>query len=608
MNKKLSTSLVASLLLATNLLSNEAQLDEITVTSATKSEQSIKDVTSNIEVISKEEIEEKNFTNVSEALNTIAGIDITSNGGLGQTSFIRINGMHYTNVLVLIDGVRYNDITNGSAFPENILVSDIERIEIIKGAQSGIWGADASAGVINIITKKAKNGFAAAINAEYGSFNTRKYGLGLSFKEDKFYGKINASKITSDGFSSLAPRGVDLDSLEDDSYKNESLSLKAGYNIDDSNKIDLSHILIHTKNEYDGGPFGSSILDQANNTTYNSESRSKFSKINFNHIDSFNNLNIYASKSDFKREYPAGYTTLYRGDIKEYGLNSKIDYLNKDFLIIGLDRKEFNQDKNYEIDYANNGFFLTNSNFFNNGDTVLTESIRYDKYTSFKNKFTGKIGLKHTLNDFIFSSNYGTGYKAPSLYQLSKDGGNDLKPEYTKSFDVAVEYKDLEVRYFKNKIDDLVEYNDNGTPSDYSDDYYSNAKGESNLRGYEVNYTNDIVKDTLLSLSYTNLIAKDKDSNRILRVPKETLKLNLDYYGIKKFHFNINGKYIGSREDLSDTQTGKYTVWNSVVNYSINTKTSVYLKVDNLFDKYYQTVNNYASAPRSAYIGFKATF
>lgn len=605
-NKKLTTSVVASLLLATNLYSNE--LSSIIVTSATKSEQSIKDVTSNIEVITKEELEEKNFTNVSEALNTISGIDITSNGGFGQTSFVRINGMHYTNTLVLIDGIRYNDITNGSAFPENILVSDIERIEIIKGAQSGIWGADASGGVVNIITKTAKSGFAGNINAEYGSFNTKKLAAGLSIKKEKFYAKLNANKVESNGFSSIAPKGVDVDSLEDDSYENTTLSVKAGYNFNDSNKIDLSHIRIYSENEYDGGAWDDSLLDQANNNTYSATSKSRFSKINFNHIDNFNNLNIYASQSFFKREYPSGYTTLYKGDIKEYGINSKISYGKKDFVLIGLDRKEFEQDKSYEIDYSNNGLFLTNSNSFNNGNTVLTESLRYDKYTSFKNKITGKIGFKHTFNDFVFSSNYGTGYKAPSLYQLSNDGGNDLKPEYNKSFDVALGYKDLEVRYFKNKIDDLIEYNYNGTQFDYSDDYYSNVEGTSNLRGYEVSYNNDITQNTLLSLSYTNLIAKDKDKERLLRVPKETVKLSLDYYGIEDFHFNLNGKYIGDREDLNDVQTGKYTVWNSVVNYTVNKDTSVYLKIDNIFDKYYQTVSGYASAKRSAYVGLKYSF
>jgi len=597
-NKKLTTSLVASLLIATNLYSNK--LSEITVYSATKSEQSIKDVTSNVEVITKEELEEKNYTNLTQALNSVQGIDITSNGGLGQTSFVRINGMHYTNTLVLIDGIRYNDITNGSAFPGNILITDVERIEIIKGAQSGVWGADASGGVINIITKKPENGLNGGINLEYGSFNTQKYGLNLSYKNEKAYVKLNAQRLTSDGYSAQATRGIDLDSFEDDSYENTTLSLKTGVNLNDSNKLDFTHTYIDSKTEYDGsGP---------NDSDDESKSKSNFSKINFNNVNKIGVVDIYFSKSKFDRKDPTGFTKEFESDVKEYGVKSNIKYREKDFLILGIDRKDFNQKKAYSFDYQNNGFYLTNSNFLNNNTTVFTQSLRYDTYTSFKNKITGKIGFKHSFEDFIFSSNFGTGYKAPTLYELSHDGGNDLKPEYNKSFDIALQYKDIEIKYFRNRITDLIDYNYNGTPTDYSDDYYSNIEGTSKLSGYEISYNNDIAKHTLLSLTYTNLIAKDEDGVKLLRVPRETLKVSLDYYGFKNLHLNLNGNYVGERLDLSSTQTGNYTVWNSVANYEINKDTSVYLKVDNIFDKYYQTVNDYSSAPRSFYVGLKYNF
>jgi len=156
MQKKLSISLVASFLIATNLFSAQ-DLETITVTSATKSEQSIKDVTSNVEVITKEEIEERHFTTVVEALNTVPGISFTSNGGMGNTTSVFLRGMDSKRILVLIDGVKYQDPSNtsGAAF-SHLMISDIERIEVIKGAQSSVWGADASAGVINIITKEAK--------------------------------------------------------------------------------------------------------------------------------------------------------------------------------------------------------------------------------------------------------------------------------------------------------------------------------------------------------------------------------------------------------------------------------------------------------------------
>lgn len=202
-NKKLSTSLVASLLIATTTACAKYDITPITITSASKTEQSIKDVTANVEVITKEEIEEKRFTTVSEALNSIAGVSFTSNGSIGNSSSIFVRGMSSNRVLVLVDGIRYQDPSNtsGASF-ENLMASDIERIELIKGAYSGIYGSDASAGVINIITSSAKKGLNASVNLEAGSYLTKKYGFVLSNKEDNYDFKVSANRFLTDGFSS----------------------------------------------------------------------------------------------------------------------------------------------------------------------------------------------------------------------------------------------------------------------------------------------------------------------------------------------------------------------------------------------------------------------
>ena len=217
MQKKISTSLVASLLLATTNLFSAQSLETITVTSATNSTQSIKDVTSNIDIITKEDIEEKHYSSVVDALNTIPGISFTSNGSFGASSSVYLRGNDSKRILVLIDGIRYNDITGLSGAPfEHLMIDDIEQIEVVKGAQSGIWGADASAGVINIITKSAKTGTHGAATVEYGSSNTKKYGMNISHKTEKYYLNASAYKTQTDGYSAQAPRYTDIDELEDD--------------------------------------------------------------------------------------------------------------------------------------------------------------------------------------------------------------------------------------------------------------------------------------------------------------------------------------------------------------------------------------------------------
>ena len=159
--------------------------------------------------------------------------------------------------------------------------------------------------------------------------------------------------------------------------------------------------------------------------------------------------------------------------------------------------------------------------------------------------------------------------------------------------------------YFKNKIDNLV---------NWQSSQYQNIEGTSTIKGYETKYTKMIIEDLLLNLNYTHLSAKDSQERELARRAKDQIGYGVDYYGISKFHFNVNGQYIGDRiqydygtYDVS-AHTGNYTVWNSVVNYEINKTFSTYLKVNNLFDKYYQTIDGYATAERSAYVGLKASF
>jgi len=118
--------------------------------------------------------------------------------------------------------------------------------------------------------------------------------------------------------------------------------------------------------------------------------------------------------------------------------------------------------------------------------------------------------------------------------------------------------------------------------------------------------------DTIsLSLNYCLLSAKDKDGKYLARRPKETAKLSVDYYPLDELHLGVFGEYIGERYDRADKkgqQTGRYTVVNFIANYDINKNLSFYTKVDNLFDKYYQTVDGYATAPLSGYLGLNAKF
>jgi vitamin B12 transporter len=226
-----------------------------------------------------------------------------------------------------------------------------------------------------------------------------------------------------------------------------------------------------------------------------SESTNKFSKVNFNHIDSFNEVNIYAKKSIFDRKYG---TTKYDGQINQYGITSKMPYRTNDFLLVGIDYKKF-EDENLKNsatttikkDYTNKSLFITNSNEIkrlNKGTTIFTQSLRKDSYSNFDDKQTGKIGLKHHhhfLKGFTSSLNYGTSYKVPSLDKLyGQYGANEnLKPQSSKSYDISLNYQNLTLTYFNTKITNMFGYTTKNI----------NLDGTSKISGYEIDYKKSFI-------------------------------------------------------------------------------------------------------------------
>ena len=606
MQKKISTSLVASLLLATTNLFSAQSLETITVTSATKSTQSIKDVTSNIEVITKEEIEEKHFTTVTQALSTLSGINVISNGGLGNSSSVFIRGMDSRRILVLIDGVKFQDPSNtGGASFEHLMINDIERIEVVKGPQSGIWGADASAGVINIITKNNEEGTHTSVNTEFGSFQTKKYGMSVSNKTKKYDMGLSANRVLTDGFSSQVPYGDNPDDYVKNGYRNTTVNLKGGYNLTDSDRISANFNNINSLTQYDGN---------TPNQTKRSDNESNLYSIAYNKIYNNHDVKLKYDISKFEKEQleaSAAYEVKnYNGETQIVELSDTIKYFDNDNFIIGVNREQTDVDytkgNNVTNDDANinKAIFLTNTNTFDK--LIITESLRRDDYSTFNISNTGKIGAKYyILEDLSLSGNYGTAFNAPNLIQVLNPWGitnPDLEPEKTKGYDLSVNYKAITVTYFENKVENLI---------NWKNSQYQNIEGTSTLKGYELAYKKAVIEDTFLNLNYTALDAEDSKGDDLARRAKNQVGFGVDYYGIDRFQFNVNGQYIGDRYDSANqlgAETGNYTVWNSVVNYDINKTYKAYLKVDNLFDKYYQTIDGYATAERSAYAGLKASF
>jgi vitamin B12 transporter len=615
MTTKTLSCITATLLLTTHTFA-DTTLEDITVISTNKVTTSIKNTTSNITIITQEDILEHGYQTVAQAINTVAGISVAHSGGLGQQTSFFVRGADSGKVLVLLDGMRLNDpsTTNGTALLDSLTTANIAQIEIVKGAIGSIWGSNASAGVINIITKEAKAGVHGSLGLTYGSYATKGADLTLAYKDKKITAQILASYLDTDGFSALAPRDA-----EADGYTNKNVNLKLGYAFNENNQLNLSYNRIKTDTAYDDSFSAGQADDDYSHAT------SDQSNITLDYLYTKDNYSatLHASEGKYDRDY---YTTGFFGDghnvyeatLKEYAFINAYDYtMGK--AILGFEYKDidgFNQYNTFpesQSDYTNKAVFLSNS-YNINANTLLETNLRYDNYSEFENKTTYKIGVKHQhdfLKGFTTSANYYTSYDAPSAYQLANATfGTLLKPSYTKGYDITAGYKELLViTYFNNSVEDNIDY-------DNSAFGYYNVDGTSDFSGLEVesSYTFDAL-NLVAYVNYTHLFSFEKeDGSDLIRRAKDTFNASLAYY-INEMHFGIDALYVGDRLDTdggfpvaSEVSTGNYTVWN--LNFSTEIMDNIQLSINakNIFDKEYQSVFGYATEGRSAYAKVSYSF
>ena len=625
MKKKIQLSLLGAVLTISAHAQNQYTLKSINVSASQGTMLKKKDVTDSVIIITKDELEESHVSTLNEALNKLANLNMTQNGGRGTASSFYIRGMSSKRILVLIDGVRYNNPTaiGASAEFSQIMLENVKRIEIIKGAESGVWGSDASGGVINIITSGAKKGLHGSAGVEYGSYNSAKTSLHASYGTKKFDITADTLFYTTDGFSAVEPvrgsanytkRYDDL-GLEKDPYINRTNMLKAGYNFTQNDKLEASVNIIKSIVHYDASSYNATTKSYvpADSTIPQTTVFNRFYHVGFTHKDKTNNIKVAYNTSIFNRDIVGTYGLYnYSGNVNEFKAEDKITYMKDSFIRVGASYQKFEQ-KDVTVgkdrDYCSISAFITNYNKLNllaNNNTIITESIRYDDYSTFDNSLTGKLGVKQFIkDDFYLSLNAGTGYNAPTLGQLyGKFGANpNLNPEKSLTTDITLGNNSVWITGFYNEIKDLIKY-------DYTLGYVQTS-GKSKFKGIELGYQ-DFFGDALgVKALYTYLRTEDAQGKTLARRPINQLDASATYYLSDDFDIGGNVEYIGTRYDKAGdkgAQTGCYAIAGLVTNIKVNKKVKFYAKIDNLTDKYYQTVDGYATAGRSLYIGFVAKY
>lgn len=566
----------------------ESTLSPITVT-ATRTEQETNLVSTT--VIKRTDIERLQVNSVEEALRGIAGINIANNGGLGKTTSVFMRGTNADHVLVLIDGVRVGSVTLGTTAFENLPISEIDRIEVVRGAKSSLYGSEALGGVIHIHTRSgAKEKFKPVFSVSAGSHDHYRYSGGASGTlEDSWY-NLNVTHEQTLGFNAKSK----TTEPDHDGYYNHSGSVRVGHKFSDSLLVEGHALIANGYNEFDGNPNQSNFNQQV----FGGQVKLKAS--DFWHFTFKAGEGIDQSKSKLNAVYKSHFNT------ERFSLSAQNDFTlaENHLLSVGYDFLSDNvkSSETYDKSQRNNhaGFAQYQGQLDGH---LLNLGVRFDHNQQFGDHTTWNAAYGyHFLEAFNLSASYATAYKAPTFNQLyyPNFGNTDLVPERSKNYEVGINgqhnWGQWAVNFYQTDIKELIIYdpNNNYLPSNIS---------ASRIRGMDATASTQLfgfsVQGNLSLLSPENRGDKGTGANASKVLPRraqQIFRLDVDKR-FDAFSAGVSFRAEGRRfDDPQNTQrVGGFAMLDLRAEYTLLKQFTLQAKVNNLLNKQYQTAKGYNS-------------
>ncbi len=619
------------------------------VVSATKTPVPASQLTSAVEIITEEDVKRRQIKTVADALRLSQGLAVFSNGGPGTNTTVRIRGSNADQVLVLIDGAIMNSATLGSFNFANLTTDNIERIEILRGAQSMLWGSDAMGGVINITTKRGTGAPSANAFFEYGSFSSIREGGQVSGRKGPIDFTAAVSRWDYTGFSQVNYR---LGASERDAFHNWQASTRIGVALPHDGRVDVNFRFLQGRLNFDNGfSPGFDVLGAVSETQ-----QFVYSASYQQPITTWWQQILTASRQTETSETNPGTTqrNVLTGAVSTpFGARSQINTLANRvewqhnfqvaeplLLTAGYQFRD-QQGENLNlgtgtVDISNRivsshaGFAQAQLNLWDR--VFATAGVRQDEYNVFGSATTYRAtaGYFHRETGTKVRGSYGTGFRAPTINQLffPDFGRPDLKPERSKSMDVGVDQYFLNDRlvlsasYFWNRFQDLIVSQQSATAcgvGPFGPNFCAQNAGLVSAKGWEASVKYAVVRDLpwIKSLDvqaqYTNTMTRnlaEHPGNRAPRMPVDQWSLVVSYQPIDPLRVSLEGRYVGSRfEDVNNLQRLRaFDVWNLIANYDAARNVQVYLRADNLFNEKYEEILNFGTPVRSVFAGVKVLY
>jgi len=617
-----TAALVSGILavLAAIVQGEQVYTNDVIVVTATRLKTPMEAVGSSIALITDSHIAVGHKASVSEILRDLPGVHIAQTGGLGTSPSVFIRGAKSEHTLVLIDGVEINDPSDADRGASLTVfdTEDIERIEVLRGPQSCLYGSDAIGGVINIITKAGKGPPQFWLKAEAGSFATFKESAGVRGGTEAVNYSFAVTRIDSEGIS--AAREED-GNPEKDGYWHSSLFGRIGWTPADNLGIDVFAKYLDSETEYDdGGGVGGD--DPGNVAT--KQNLFLRSQARLDLLDSAWQQELGVSLATHDRTYDAssGRST-FDSRLAKADWQHNLYLGNANILTIAVEQEDEEAETD-SLDKVSAGTFGA----FIQDQIDITDSFlvglatRLDDHEEFGSEVTHRAApvYRFSKTGTRLKATYGTGFKAPSLYQLYSPaselgniGNENLEPERSEGWDAGIEQRLLEGKvrigatYFVNEIEDMIAF-ENG---------YVNMD-QAEIKGVEFLATVNMTDDLSFNASYTYTDAKDKATDdALIRRPRDRATVGVDYKWSEKANLNVNALYVGRRDDKYwdrtmfssvDAELCAYTLVNLAGSYMLAENMKLFGRIENLFDEDYEEAKGYGTRGIGAYAGARMTF
>lgn len=607
MNIRLSAAAVAvaaALPMSAPLFAAEEPSGETVVVTAARSAQTISETLASVDVITRRDIENLQPRSMVDLLRGMAGVSIGNNGGLGKNTSVFLRGTESDHLLVMIDGIKVGSATSGAVALQDLPVEQIERIEIVRGPRSGLYGSEAIGGVIQIFTRKGAGAVTPEFSAGLGSDRTWRLGAGLSGGTEQAWFNVNMSALETDGFNSCSgkpfPGGAGCFTYEfdRDGYRNVGGSVRAGVRLPYDAEFDVNWLRAESDNEFDGG-----FQNEGKGLQEVMGARLRASPM------AAWDLSISGGVSrDESKNYKDGvFASRFDTERQSFTLQNDFQLAPEHQLTLGYDYQndEISSSTNFaERARKNEGVF--GQYLGELGAHSWQIGVRGDDNEQFGYERTGSIAWGYAVDRSlrVFAS-YGTAFKAPTFNELYFPffGNPNLQPETARNIEFGVKGTPAWGRWsasaFRMKVDDLIAYDASiFAPNNIDSALLTGLEGAvgSRVLGWHVNAS-------VTLLDPENRAEGANRGNVLPRRAEQSLRLDADRdFGALRLGASLVAE--GRRyDDVANTRKlGGYGSVDLRAEYALHRDWRLQARVDNVFDKDYETADFYNQQGRSLFV------